>query len=137
LFRLTGKNVDKQLMKRGGRMNIDPEMVRRAQMLLTLDHSLPQVKEILLREGYSDDQVADLIDATEEVLNYFVPPVFDDNKIAIDIRHSNKDLDGDPSPDLLVDRFSGKIELLTPHLQETWRVANEIRKTLKCQCQYL
>ncbi|UWG95770.1 hypothetical protein LPY66_12690 [Dehalobacter sp. DCM] len=116
-------------------MSFDPELVKRAQMLLTLDHSLTQVKDILLREGYPDDQVAELIDATEEVLNYFVPPEFDDTKIAIDIRHSHKDRD-DPSPDLLVDRLSGRIQLLTPHLQETWRVANEIRKTLKCECQY-
>jgi len=114
-------------------MDFNPELVRRAQLLLTLDHSLPQVKEILLREDYPDDQVNDLIDATEEVLNYFVPPIYDDNKIAIDIRHSNKGMDMDPCPDLLVDRLSGKIELLTPHLQETWRVANEIRKTIKVQ----
>lgn len=117
-------------------MDFDPELVQRAQMLLTLDHSLSQVKEILLREGYAVDQVTELINATEEVLNYFVPPVYDDKKIAIDIRHSNKRSDLDPTPDILVDRFSGKIELLTPHLQETWRVANEIRKTIKCQYQY-
>jgi hypothetical protein len=114
-------------------MDFDPELVRRAQTLLTLDHSLSQVKEILLREGYCSDQVNELIEATEEVLNYFVPPVYDDNKIAIDIRHANKEVDADPSPDLLVDRMSGKIELLTPHLQETWRVANEIRKSIKYQ----
>lgn len=114
-------------------MDFDPELVRRAQMLLTLDHSLSQVKEILLREGYPSDQVDELIDATEEVLNYFVPPVFDDKKIAIDIRHSNKPFNDGSSPDILVDRFSGKIELLTPHLQETWRVANEIRRTIKYQ----
>jgi len=114
-------------------MDFDPELVRRAQMLLTLDHSLSQVREILLREGYQDEQVKDLIDATEEVLNYFIPPVIDDNKIAIDIRHVNKEADSDSSPDLLIDRVSGKIELLTPHLQETWRIANEIRKTLKYQ----
>jgi hypothetical protein len=114
-------------------MDFDPELVRRAQMLLTLDHSLSQVKEILLREGYSDGQVEELIDATEEVLNYFVPPVYNDEKIAIDIRHSNRGIDIDETPDILVDRISGKIELLTPHLQETWRVANEIRKSIKYQ----
>jgi len=114
-------------------MDFDPELVRRAQMLLTLDHSLTQVKEILLHEGYSTDQVKELIDATEEVLNYFVPPVFDDDKIAIDIRHGNKGTEFDSSPDILVNRISGKIELLTPHLQETWRVANEIRKSIRCQ----
>ena len=109
-------------------MDFDPELVRRAQMLLTLDHSLSQVKEILLREGYSDGQVEELIDATEEVLNYY-----NDEKIAIDIRHSNRGIDIDETPDILVDRISGKIELLTPHLQETWRVANEIRKSIKYQ----
>lgn len=114
-------------------MDFNPELVRRAQMLLTLDHSLSQVKEILLREGYADDQVRELIDATEEVLNYFVPPVYDDDKIAIDIKHSNKGAELNETPDILVDRISGKIELLTPHLQETWRVANEIRKTIKYQ----
>lgn len=117
-------------------MDFDSELVRRAQMLLTLDHSLAQVKEILLREGYPDDQVKELIDATEEVLNYFVPPVYDENKIAIDIKHSRKDINLDSSPDILIDRQSGKIELLTPQLQETWRVANEIRKSIKSQYQY-
>mgnify|MGYP001006544389 FL=1 len=117
-------------------MDFDSELVRRAQMLLTLDHSLGQVKEILLREGYPDKQVQELINATEEVLNYFAPPAYDDNKIAIDIRHANKDPNLDTSPDILVDRISGKVKLLTPQLQETWRVANEIRKTIKCQHQY-
>ena len=117
-------------------MDFDSELVRRAQMLLTLDHSLNQVKQILLREGYPDDQVNELIDATEEVLNYFVPPVYDDRKIAIDIRHANKEEDLEASPDILVDRVSGKVEMLTPQLQETWRVANEIRKSIKCQYQY-
>ena len=115
-------------------MDFDPELIRRAQMLLTLDHSLTQVKEVLLREGYPSDQVEELIEATEKVLNYFVPPsAYDENTIAIDIRHSNKAKDSNPSPDILVNKVSGKIELLTPHLQETWRVANEIRKTLKCK----
>jgi len=115
-------------------MDFDPELIRRAQMLLTLDHSLTQVKEILLREGYPNDQVDGLIEATEKVLNYFVPPIeYDDDTIAIDIRHSNKEKDSKPSPDILVNKVSGKIELLTPHLQETWRVANEIRKTLRCR----
>lgn len=112
-------------------MDFNPELVQRAQMLLTLDHSLTQVKEILIREGYPNDQVKELIDATEEVLNYFIPPVYDKDKIAIDIRHSNKEVNSNSTPDILVNRISGKIELLTPHLQETWRVANEIRKTIK------
>ncbi|KUO58759.1 MAG: hypothetical protein APF84_10110 [Gracilibacter sp. BRH_c7a] len=114
-------------------MDINPELVRRAQMLLTLDHSLPQVKQILLREGYRDDQVNELIDATEEVLNYFIPPTFTDDKIAIDIRHSKGEMDIDSSPDIIIDRINGKIEMLTPHLQETWRVASEIRKTIRPQ----
>ena len=124
------------LRKEVEEMDFDSELVRRAQMLLTLDHSLTQVKDILLREGYPGDQVKELIEATEEVLNYFVPPTYDDNKIAIDIKHSKKKENLDSSPDILVDRISGKIELLTPQLQETWRDANEIRKTIKCQYQY-
>lgn len=71
-------------------MDINPELIQRAQMLLTLDHSLSQVKEILLRDGYPEDEVIELIEATEEVLNYFSPPLFDEDKIAIDIRHVNK-----------------------------------------------
>lgn len=114
-------------------MDFNPELVRRAQMLLTLDHSLSQVKEILLREGYCDDQVNELVDATEEVLNYFIPPNLTDDKIAIDIRHSNKGIDFNSTPDILIDRTNGKIEMLTPHLQETWRVASELRKTIKHQ----
>jgi hypothetical protein len=82
-------------------MDFDSELVRRAQMLLTLDHSLNQVKEILLREGYPDDQVKELIDATEEVLNYFTPPPCNENKIAIDIRHADKEPDYDST------RYSG------------------------------
>jgi hypothetical protein len=38
-------------------MEINPELIQRAQMLLTLDHSLTQVKEILLREWLSEDEV--------------------------------------------------------------------------------
>lgn len=132
VYLVKGKMILSSL-ERGEIMDFNPELVRRAQLLLTLDHSLSQVKEILLREDYPEDQVAELIDATEEILNYFVPPIYDENKIGIDIRHTNKSTDTDPSPDLLVDRRSGKIELLTPHLQETWRVANEIRKSIKVQ----
>lgn len=118
------------------KMDINPELVRRAQMLLTLDHSLSQVKEILLREGYLDEQVNELIDATEEVLNYFIPPTFTDDKIAIDIRHSNKEINSDSTPDIIIHRTNGKVEMLTPHLQETWRVASELRKTIRHQYQY-
>lgn len=114
-------------------MEINPELIQRAQMLLTLDHSLSQVKEILLRDGYPENEVIELIEATEEVLNYFSPPFYDDDKIAIDIRHRDKKFEDSISPDILVDRSSGKIELLTPHLQETWRVANEIRKSIRFQ----
>lgn len=115
-------------------MEIDYNLVQRAQMLLTLDHPLTQVRDILLREGYPDDQVEELIDATEEVLNYLVPPEYDENKIGIDILHPGEKVEGrKPAVDILIDKHSGKLSLVTPQYQETWRVANEVRKAIKQQ----
>lgn len=115
-------------------MEIDYNLVQRAQMLLTLDHPLTQVREILLREGYPNDQVDELMDATEEVLNYLVPPEYDENKIGIDILHPGEKVQGrQPSVDILIDKRSGKLSLMTPQHQETWRVANEVRKAIKQQ----
>ena len=103
-------------------------------MLLTLDHPLSQVRDILLREGYPGEQVNELIDATEEVLNYLVPPDYDENKIGIDIVHPGEKVQGrKPSVDILIDKRTGRLNLVTPHLQETWRVANEVRKAIKNQ----
>lgn len=117
-------------------MDIDYNLVQRAQMLLTLDHPLPQVREILLREGYQQEQVVELMDATEEVLNYLVPPQYDENKIGIDILHPGEKSQGrKPTVDILIDKRSGKLELITPHQHETWRVANEVRKAIKRQRQ--
>ncbi|MDI6811945.1 MAG: hypothetical protein QMC95_01535 [Desulfitobacteriaceae bacterium] len=117
-------------------MDIDYNLVQRAQMLLTLDHPLTQVKEILLREGYPAEQVDELIDATEEALNYLVPPEYDNNKIGIDIIHPGEKMQGrKPSVDILIDKHSGKLDLMTPYQQETWRVANEVRKAIKRQRQ--
>lgn len=115
-------------------MEIDYNLVQRAQMLLTLDHPLTQVRDILLREGYPNDQVDELIDATEEVLNYLVPPEYDENKIGIDILHPGEKVEGrKPGVDILIDKHSGKLSLVTPQYQETWRVANEVRKAIKQQ----
>ncbi|MHB8124833.1 MAG: hypothetical protein ACYDEJ_04170 [Desulfitobacteriaceae bacterium] len=115
-------------------MEIDNDLVQRAQMLLTLEHPLSQIREILLREGYAGEQVTELIDATEEVLNYLVPPEYDENKIGIDIVQSGKKIQGrKPTVDILVDKRTGKLNLITPHQQETWRVANEVRKAIKNQ----
>lgn len=115
-------------------MDIDYNLVQRAQMLLTLDHPLTQVKDILLREGYPQDQVVELIEATEEVLNYLVPPEYDENKVGIDILHPGENVqDRKPSVDILIDKHTGKLNLLTPQYQETWRVANEVRKAIKTQ----
>lgn len=115
-------------------MDIDYNLVQRAQMLLTLDHPLSQVKDILLREGYPPEQVYELIDATEEALNYLVPPEYDENKIGIDIIHPGEKTEGrKPSVDILIDKRTGKLNLLTPYQQETWRVANEVRKAIKKQ----
>lgn len=116
-------------------MDIDYNLVQRAQMLLTLDHPLPQVREILLKEGYPQEQVVELMDATEEVLNYLVPPQYDENKIGIDILHpgEEKTQGRKPTVDILIDKRSGRLELMTPHQQETWRVANEVRRAIKRQ----
>ncbi|WP_206812288.1 hypothetical protein [Paradesulfitobacterium ferrireducens] len=119
-------------------MDIDYSLVQRAQMLLSLNHPLAQVKDILMREGYPGDQVNELIDATEEVLNYLMPPEYDENKIGIDIIHPGEKIEGrKPSVDILLDKRTGKIDLMTPELQETWRVANEIRKAVRGQRQYM
>ncbi|MEA4901194.1 hypothetical protein [Desulfitobacterium sp.] len=115
-------------------MDIDYNLVQRAQMLLTLEHPLTQVKDILLREGYPSDQVQELIEATEEVLNYLVPPEYDENKVGIDILHPGEKVqDRKPSVDILLDKVTGKLSLLTPQYQETWRVANEVRKAIRMQ----
>lgn len=115
-------------------MDIDYGLVQRAQMLLTLEHPLPQVRDILLREGYPKDQVTELIDATEQVLNYLVPPAYDENKIGIDILHPHEKISGrQPTVDILIDKRTGKMDLVTPEQQETWRVANEVRKAIKNQ----
>lgn len=115
-------------------MEIDNNLVQRAQMLLTLEHPLSQVREILLREGYPGEQITELIDATEEVLNYLVPPEYDEYKIGIDIVHPGESAQGrKPNVDILVDKRTGKLNLITPHHQETWRVANEVRKAIKNQ----
>lgn len=117
-------------------MDIDYSLVQRAQMLLTLDHPLTQVKEILLREGYPPEQVYELMDATEEALNYLIPPEYDNNKIGIDIIQPGEKMQGrKPSVDILIDKRTGKLDLVTPHQQETWRVANEVRKAIKKQRQ--
>ncbi len=117
-------------------MDIDYNLIQRAQMLLTLEHPLTSVRDILLREGYPQDQVVELMDATEEVLNYLVPPQYDEHKIGIDILHPGQRVKGrKPTVDILIDKRSGKLELITPHQPETWRVANEVRKAIKRQRQ--
>lgn len=117
-------------------MDIDYNLIQRAQMLLTLEHPLTSVRDILLREGYPEDQVVELMDATAEVLNYLVPPQYDEHKIGIDILHPGEKAQGrKPTVDILIDKRSGKLELITPHQPETWRVANEVRKAIKRQRQ--
>lgn len=119
-------------------MDIDYNLIQRAQMLLTLEHSSTSVRDILLREGYPQDQVVELMEATEEVLNYLVPPQYDEHKIGIDILHPGEKAEGrKPTVDILIDKRSGKVELITPHQTETWRVANEVRKAIKRQRQTL
>jgi len=115
-------------------LDIDYNLIQRAQMLLTLEHPITSVRDILLQEGYPEDQVGELMDATAEVLNYLVPPQYDEHKIGIDILHPGEKAQGrKPCVDILIDKRSGKVELITPHLPETWRVANEVRKAIKRQ----
>ena len=111
-------------------MQNETELLRRAQVLLTLDYSLGQVREILLHEGFPEKDVHDLIDATEKSIKNVAPPKINEDKIVVDIKREMFDDDFD-SPDLVIDRYSGRVQLLTPHLQETWRVANEIRKNIR------
>jgi len=118
-------------------VEIDYNLVQRAQMLLTLEHPLSQVREILLREGYQQDQVVELMDATEEVLNYLVPPEYGEDKIGIDILHPGEKTTRKPAVDILIDKHTGRLNLLTPQFPETWRVANEVRKAIKRQQQVM
>ncbi|MCL1917147.1 MAG: hypothetical protein FWG14_02340 [Peptococcaceae bacterium] len=111
-------------------MQNDTELLRRAQVLLTLDYSLGQVREILLHEGFPEKDVHELIDTTEKSIKNVAPPKINEDKIVVDIKREMFDDDFD-SPDLVIDRYSGRVQMLTPHLQETWRVANEIRKNIR------
>ncbi|HEX3014983.1 MAG TPA: hypothetical protein VHQ46_01140 [Desulfobacteria bacterium] len=121
-------------------MDIDPDLVQRAQVLLTMEHPLSQIQDILLHEGYPKEQVQELMRSTQEALNYLVPPEEAEyaNKVGIDIVHP-EELSGEQPHrlDLLIDKFTGRITLLTPEKQETWRVANEVRKAIKAQRKWL
>lgn len=117
-------------------MEFNYDLIQRAQMLLSLEHSSTSVRDILLREGYPQDQVLELMAATEEALNYLVPPQYDEHKIGIDILCPGENRQGrTPTVDILIDRRSGKMELITSDQQQTWRVANEVRKAIKRQRQ--
>ncbi|MDR2736782.1 MAG: hypothetical protein LBB49_04390, partial [Gracilibacteraceae bacterium] len=74
-------------------MQSDSEMLRRAQVLLTLDYSLSQVREILLHEGFPDKEVHDLIDTTEKSIKNVTSPKFAEDKIVIDIKRDVYDED--------------------------------------------
>ncbi len=114
-------------------MDIDPDLVQRAQVLLTMEHPLSQVEELLIREGYPPEQVRELMQATQAALNYLVPPeASDGNKVGIDVVMPDELSGTAPHQvDLLVDKRTGRVILLTPDKQETWRVANEVRRAIK------
>ena len=116
-------------------MDITMDLVHRAQVLLTMEHPLSQVEDMLIREGYPHEQVAELMRATQEALNYLVPPqAADGNKVGIDIATPGELSGTAPHQiDLLLDKLTGKVIMLTPERQETWRVATEIRKAIKTQ----
>jgi hypothetical protein len=112
-------------------MDIGQDLIQRAQILLTLEHPLVQVKDILLQEGYPPDQVQELIEATEAALGYMAPLPFDGNNFGIDIIRAEEPEDiRKPSLDIIVNKKTGKLSLITPQYQETWRVANEVRKAI-------
>jgi len=116
-------------------MDIDLDLVQRAQVLLTMEHPLSQVEDMLIREGYPREQVQELVRATQDALNYLVPPhAADGNKVGIDIVNPEEITGARPRQiDLLVDKLTGRVTLLTPEKQETWRVANEVRRAIKAQ----
>lgn len=112
-------------------MDIDLDLVQRAQVLLTMDHPLSQVEELLIQEGYPREQVQELIRATHDALNYLSSPQAD-NKVGIDIVFPEELAGEIPQQiDLLVDKLTGRVTMLTPEKQETWRVAGEVRKAIR------
>ncbi|MDA8442266.1 MAG: hypothetical protein M0Z55_07805 [Peptococcaceae bacterium] len=114
-------------------MDIDLDLVQRAQVLLTMEHPMSQVEDILVREGYPQEQVKELMQATHAALNYLVPPDTDNgNKVGIDIVFPDEITGTDPHQvDLLVDKLTGRVIMLTPEKHETWRVASEVRRAIK------
>ncbi|MDR3270126.1 MAG: hypothetical protein LBT32_01240 [Peptococcaceae bacterium] len=112
-------------------MQRDQHIIQRAQMLLTLEYSLTQIRDILLQEGYSLDEVEALMNATEEALDYLAPMNCDQNTIGIDIIRSDEDREEHVADiDIFINKKTGKINLVTPQYQETWRVASELKKVL-------
>ncbi|MDD2234096.1 MAG: hypothetical protein PHZ11_02425 [Desulfitobacteriaceae bacterium] len=54
-------------------MEIDVDLIKRAQMLTFMENSLSEVEEILLREGYPENQVKTYIGSTEAALDSLMP----------------------------------------------------------------
>lgn len=54
-------------------MEIDVDLIKRAQMLTFMENSLSEVEEILLREGYPEKQIKNYLGSTEEALDDLIP----------------------------------------------------------------
>jgi hypothetical protein len=54
-------------------VEIDYDLMKHAQTLTLMEYPLSKVKEILIRDGYPEEQVVELIDSTEETLEDLIP----------------------------------------------------------------
>jgi hypothetical protein len=54
-------------------VEIDVDLIKRAQMLTFMEYSLSEVEDILLNEGYPDKQIKELVGSTEEALDNLIP----------------------------------------------------------------
>jgi hypothetical protein len=54
-------------------VEIDVDLIKRAQMLTFMEYPLSEVKEILIKDGYPEKQVAELIGSTKKALDDLIP----------------------------------------------------------------
>jgi hypothetical protein len=54
-------------------VEIDIDLIKRAQMLTFMENSLSEVADILLKEGYPEKQIKELIGSTEKALDNLIP----------------------------------------------------------------
>ncbi len=71
-------------------MEIDDDLMKRAQILTLMEYPLSEVREILMKDGYPEAQVAELIDSTEETLEDLLPDKMKDPYPPVDKRYGYK-----------------------------------------------